>query len=405
MKRKTKERHPFWRAILTIFGAAMGAYLAREIVDYRNFQIVETNISPDAAPIWGLGYALIIISGAILFGIIFFLLSTPLIALAQQGQKKANEKFESMPTGDIVAAFCGLLAGFVIAFLLSNLVESFPFSRWLIAIIDTVLYISFGLIGWSVARTRFGDIVRSSGVFRKKPGTVGQVLDAQYARAKVLDTSVIIDGRIFDICQTGVIEGELVICGFVLQELRHVSDSEDASKRARGRRGLEVIKQIQNELDIPVRVDETDYEDIAEVDAKLIKRAQDLGGVVLTNDYNLNKVADVQDVPVLNINELANALKPVVLPGEEMEVTVIKEGKEAEQGLAYLDDGTMIVVEKGSRYIGQTIKVEITSVLQTAVGRMIFAQKKGAPQKAQTKPQQKNGFFRGGRKNEKQKSE
>jgi len=192
----------------------------------------------------------------------------------------------------------------------------------------------------------------------------------------VLDTSVIIDGRIFDICKTGIVEGTLVIPGFVLQELRHVADSADSLKRNRGRRGLDILNKIQKELDVPVKVDERDYEDMAEVDAKLLRLAAELNGVVVTNDYNLNKVAAVQGVLVLNINELANAVKPVVLPGEEMVVTILKDGKEAGQGVAYLDDGTMIVVDGGRRYMNETVEVTVTSVLQTAAGRMIFAKLK-----------------------------
>ncbi len=194
--------------------------------------------------------------------------------------------------------------------------------------------------------------------------------------AKVLDTSVIIDGRIFDICETGFIEGPLVIPNFVLDELRHISDSSDSLKRNRGRRGLDILNRIQKELSIETQIWEGDFPKISEVDSKLLKLAQTLNGKVITNDYNLNKVAEFQGVPVLNINELSNAIKSVVLPGEEMHVDMIKDGKESTQGVGYLDDGTMIVVEGGKKYIGQTITVIVTSVLQTAAGRMIFAKPK-----------------------------
>ena len=185
---------------------------------------------------------------------------------------------------------------------------------------------------------------------------------------KVLDTSVIIDGRIFDICQTGFVEGPLVIPSFVLDELRHISDSADSLKRNRGRRGLDILNKIQKELEIETQIWEGDFPEIQEVDSKLWK--------VVTNDFNLNKVAEFQGVPVLNINELANAIKPIVLPGEEMKVIVVKDGKEATQGIGYLDDGTMIVVEGGRRFMGEQIIVIVTSVLQTAAGRMIFAKPK-----------------------------
>lgn len=193
---------------------------------------------------------------------------------------------------------------------------------------------------------------------------------------KVLDTSVIIDGRIFDICETGFVEGPLVIPNFVLDELRHISDSSDSLKRNRGRRGLDILNKIQKELAIETQIVEDDFPKIAEVDAKLLKLAQKMEGKVITNDYNLNKVAEFQGVPVLNINELSNAIKPVVLPGEEMTIDIVKDGKESSQGVAYLEDGTMIVVEGGRKYIGQTTSVIVTSVLQTAAGRMIFAKPK-----------------------------
>ena len=195
-------------------------------------------------------------------------------------------------------------------------------------------------------------------------------------RLKILDTSVIIDGRIADICQTGFLEGTIVIPQFVLNELQHIADSSDALKRNRGRRGLDILNRIQKELPIKVEMYEGDFEDIHEVDSKLVKLAKISGGIVVTNDFNLNKVCEFQNVAVLNINDLANAVKPVVLPGEEMSVQVIKDGKEYNQGVAYLDDGTMIVVEGGRDYIGKRIDVVVTSVLQTSAGRMIFAKPK-----------------------------
>ncbi len=193
---------------------------------------------------------------------------------------------------------------------------------------------------------------------------------------KILDTSVIIDGRIADITKSGFLEGELIVPGFVLEELQHIADSSDVLKRNRGRRGLDILNKIQKEPYTSVRIVEQDYGDINEVDTKLVKLAKDMGGKVVTNDYNLNKVCELQGVPVLNINELANSVKPVVLPGEELKVQVIKDGKEQGQGVGYLDDGTMIVVDSGRRFIGQTVTVLVTSVLQTAAGRMIFAKPK-----------------------------
>jgi uncharacterized protein YacL len=193
---------------------------------------------------------------------------------------------------------------------------------------------------------------------------------------KLLDTSVIIDGRIADICETGFLEGSFIVPQFILQELQHIADSADPMKRARGRRGLDVLHRIQKMSRITVRIVEEDFPKIREVDAKLVALAKVIHAKVITNDFNLNKVAELQGVSVLNINELANSLKPVVLPGEAMKVFVLKEGKEYNQGVAYLDDGTMVVVENARRLIGKNTEVTVTSVLQTTAGRMIFSKLK-----------------------------
>ena len=187
---------------------------------------------------------------------------------------------------------------------------------------------------------------------------------------------MLIDGRIYDICKAGFLEGPLVAPAFVLDELRHIADSADSLRRNRGRRGLDVLARLQEEAESRVRIVEKDYPDAEEVDVKLLRLARDLGGAVLTNDYNLNKVAGVTGVRVLNINELAGALRPAVLPGEEMTVQVIREGKEPGQGVAYLEDGTMVVVENGRRRMGEKLEIEVTTVLQTSAGRMIFGRAK-----------------------------
>jgi len=193
---------------------------------------------------------------------------------------------------------------------------------------------------------------------------------------KLLDTSVIIDGRIADLCETGFIEGRFIIPQFILQELQHISDSADSLKRARGRRGLDILNHIQKSSDMEVTITEEDFPHIKEVDAKLVELAKKIQARIITNDLNLNKVAELQGVRVLNINDLSNAIKPVVLPGETIRVFVLKEGKEAGQGVAYLDDGTMIVVDNAKRCIGKNVDVVVTSVLQTSAGRMIFTRLK-----------------------------
>jgi uncharacterized protein YacL len=193
---------------------------------------------------------------------------------------------------------------------------------------------------------------------------------------KILDTSVIIDGRVADLCETGFLEGAFIVPQFILHELQHIADSSDSLKRARGRRGLDILNKIQKMVDIDVRIVDDDFPHVKDVDSKLVVLAKKVGAKVITNDLNLNKVAELQGVRVLNINELCNALRPVVLPGETIRVFVLKEGKEAGQGVAYLDDGTMIVVDNAKRCIGRTVDVVVTSVLQTTAGRMIFTRLK-----------------------------
>jgi len=223
----------------------------------------------------------------------------------------------------------------------------------------------FGLIGFRAAKGIKG-----------LPFTGGQPAAEPAGRPKILDTSVIIDGRILDILQTGFIEGNILIPNFVLEELRHIADSADSLKRKRGRRGLDILNEIQNQLQTPVEMVNYNAHPELEVDSRLLAMAEDYGAFVVTNDYNLNKVAEFRRVPVLNINELTNAIKSVALPGEEISVSIVKDGKEPGQGVGYLPDGTMIVVENGARLLGQTLQVAVTSVLQTAAGRMIFAKRK-----------------------------
>lgn len=201
---------------------------------------------------------------------------------------------------------------------------------------------------------------------------------------------MIIDGRIADLCETGFLEGVFIIPQFILQELQHIADSSDSIKRARGRRGLDVLHRIQNMDDIDVRIVDDDFPKIREVDSKLVALGKKISAKVVTNDLNLNKVSELQGVRVLNINQLCNALKPVVLPGEVMRVFVLKEGKELGQGIAYLDDGTMIVVDEAKKRIGKNVDIVVTSVLQTPAGRMIFSRVQGEPGRAEISSMRKN---------------
>lgn len=316
------------------------------------------------------------ISCAIIFGLLFFLLTPVFGRHGANVAKNIETDLQTVPTNDIVTGTFGLIIGLIIAFLISQIYIGIDVF-YIGTVLSILTYIFMSYLGIIVATKKGKDII-PVWISNKKatnPKSKSKVSDAT---PKILDTSVIIDGRIADIMKTGFIEGTVVIPEFVLVELRHIADSSDGLKRNRGRRGLDVLNRIQSEygIDIYNTASEKSLDEIPEVDVKLLKLAQLMNGKVVTNDFNLNKVALIKGVEVLNINELANTLKPVVLPGEDMTLFLVKEGKENNQAVAYLDDGTMIVVEEGRKYIGQTIGVTVTSVLQTSAGRMIFAKPK-----------------------------
>lgn len=309
--------------------------------------------------------------------LIFFLLSLILAKSIISGIRKTEEMLNAISLNYLVFGTVGALIG-----LLFGVIISIPLYFLNIPVITSifpvVVMIIFGYLGFRMGTTRIEEWRKVFSTKAKK--TVeenGQILERKasenFHKYKILDTSVIIDGRIYDITTTGFLEGILLIPNFVLYELQYIADSGDNLKRVRGRRGLDILNALQKEESITVEMYDGDFEDIAEVDSKLIKLAKLLDGVVVTNDYNLNKVSEFQNVPVLNINALANAVKPVVIPGEMMNVMLVKSGTERQQGVAYLDDGTMVVVEDGQHYMNQHIQVVVTSALQTAAGRMIFA--------------------------------
>ncbi|GIP36232.1 PIN/TRAM domain-containing protein [Paenibacillus sp. J2TS4] len=276
-----------------------------------------------------------------------------------------------MPLPELLTGIAGMLIGLLIAVLLFPSLDRLAGGNSVLPVAVTFL-LGIGGFRWGCSQHgEFADLLLKMRTIQD-PAADGSLVEEH----KILDTSVIIDGRIADICKTGFIEGILVIPEFVLEELQHIADSSDLLKRNRGRRGLDILNKIQKELEVKVLIYEGDFEDISEVDSKLVRLAKLLRGKVITNDFNLNKVCELQGVSVLNINDLANAVKPVVLPGEEIMIQIIKDGKEYGQGVAYLDDGTMIVVEGGREYIGMTMEVMVTSVLQTSAGRMIFAKPK-----------------------------
>ena len=284
---------------------------------------------------------------------------------------RTDAALNKMPTADLLIGAAGLLFGLITAALLYPLTAAISWNSPLLPLLVTAI---LTVLGYRLGLAKKAEIFAFFGQLHF--GKEQEDRSEQWEEHKILDTSVIIDGRIADICKTGFIEGTLVIPGFILEELQHIADSSDLLKRNRGRRGLDILNKIQKELDVKVLIYEGDFDEISEVDSKLVRLAKVLNGKVLTNDFNLNKVCELQGVSVLNINDLANAVKPVVLPGEEIVVQVIKDGKEHGQGVAYLDDGTMIVVEGGRDFIGTTMEAMVTSVLQTSAGRMIFAKPK-----------------------------
>src|SRR5438067_426784 len=297
---------------------------------------------------------------------------------------------------DLVAAVIGLIVGLIISFLLAIPLANLP-AIWghILPFVGTVVC---GGLGVALAIQRKNDLAhffqnmitarrirerereeereRDKEKERSKERDKEQVSQVQPVTQILLDTSAIIDGRIADISQTGFVSGALVVPRFVLNELQRIADSADAMRRNRGRRGLEMLNRLQKDTTVPIEITDADVEDVAEVDGKLVKMARTLHCPIITNDFNLNRVAELQGVKVLNINELANAVKPVLLPGEDIHIKIMQDGKELGQGVGYLDDGTMIVVEGGRQYMGMIVEVTVTRVLQTVAGRMIFAHPK-----------------------------
>jgi uncharacterized protein YacL len=344
-------------AFAAIFGTT-GFLLGREAYDRA--------ISIHVANQWWQFVAVVI---APVIGALLGVLIVPMAQRVFERELIAVERtIDRMAPGELVGGAIGLTAGLIIAFLLKSvLFEFITFAGRTGGYIAIVIYIVVSIFAAYLG-------ARVGAKQRVGLGPIANVAAAQGGTPKVLDTSVIIDGRILDIVRSGFLDGPLILPRFVLRELQNIADSSDGMRRTRGRRGLDVLTKLQ--VLSPLEIVERDFDTVGEVDAKLVLLARERGGKLVTNDFNLNRVANVEGVPVLNINELANAVKPVLLPGEELRVALIKEGKEPHQGVGYLDDGTMIVVENGRRQVGETVDVAVTSALQTAAGRMIFARMK-----------------------------
>lgn len=391
MTKSNKFMERLMRFIITLLGAGIGTGIAALLLPFLVRRYPEF--------ISGYTGAIILYTGLILLGaLIFFAFSYSIYTRCMQLMTALERRWDSMPTRQCALVLGGLLAGLLVAALLTQLVLSAGASLLTISF-SALMYVMLGYVGSRIGLHRYREGKRL-GHRRHRSGDsladealslTDEVLEEDEEPAiqpaspgippKLLDTSVIIDGRILDIVKTGFLEGDIIIAQFVLAELRHIADSGDAMRRARGRRGLDVLAKLR-ELNTSIIIEETDYPDVDEVDVKLLRLCRDRGGVVVTNDYNLNKVAGVTGIRVLNINDLANAVKPMLMAGEEMNVQIVREGKEPGQGVAYLDDGTMIVIENGRRHVGEAVPVVVTTVLQTSAGRMIFTRLKSSDEKA-----------------------
>lgn len=352
------------RVFMALLGGAIGYYMGAHVVATGVWVVATEN------PL-----AVIIVSSLVM-ACLGVMITRWLVSGVHRILTKVIAVLQHTPTVDIAVGASGLIAGLIIGILATlPLPRSLPIIGNVVPAVSTLL---MGYVGATVAVRKRDDILHmfNIGGRASERHSRGKSLRSAGVIPKILDTSVIIDGRIADIVRTGFLEGPLYVPAFVLAELQHIADSSDVLKRNRGRRGLDILNRIQKESWVEVKVTERDFEELSEVDSKLVRLAKELEGKVVTNDFNLNKVAELQGVQVLNINELVNAVKPLVLPGEEMVVHLIKDGKEPGQGVGYLDDGTMIVVDGGRRFIGESIGVLVTNVLQTNAGRMIFAKPK-----------------------------
>ena len=309
----------------------------------------------------------------ILGGLLFLLLSNRIVRRVSSISREMQKEFDKMPVNQLLSAVIGLILGLIVAALLRQML-SFLGNGVAGAALTAILYLTLGALGYNIGKRRSREflsmITKLSGAREKS-----KTRKHGYAARKYVDTSAIIDGRILEVAKTGFIEGEFVVPQYVVDELQHVADSADDSRRDRGRRGLEILKEMKESLKQLI-IDPADIEELQDVDVKLLRQARDCGGTVITVDYNLQKAAAVSGVRSLNVNELADALRPAVVQGMELRVHIGREGKEAGQGVAYLEDGTMIVVENGKTRVGEDTDIIVTSVLQTSAGRMIFARLK-----------------------------
>lgn len=359
--------------VFAVTGLILTEYLLPYISDYFDYKFYGNGF-------FGIAFTTIVSGsvGIFVFGSMGMALAPAIIRKMTSWTEKIAILLARVPTSDIMVITFGIAIGLVLANLLGGPFSHLPIIGPYIPLIFSVV---LSMVGAKVALRKHQDIV---GFFDRslpslkgavKPAAVKDAYDSDrvYCDNKLLDTSVIIDGRIGDILKTGFLEGFMIVPKFVIRELQTLADSSDGLKRGKGRRGLDLLHEIQIENPERVFVDDTDYPELEGVDAKLVKLAQQKQWIIVTNDFNLNKVAEIQGIDVLNINDLANAVKQMVVPGENINVFLLREGKETGQAIAYFEDGTMIVVDNGRRFIGSSVMAEVTSVLQTSAGRMVFA--------------------------------
>ncbi|SCJ25268.1 Uncharacterized PIN and TRAM-domain containing protein TTHA0540 precursor [uncultured Clostridium sp.] len=355
------------RGIVTLVGVLAGWSLG---VVMLGFNFLGGGELGRFMPFWG--HLILVLTCAAVGGAVAFLLAPPLFREVYRAAGALEQRLSATPIADLVAGALGLLVGLAVAFMLSFLANDLPVF-WLSVVVKLSIYMLLGMLGMRLAVRRRSELMDYFAALRRREQERAAQAEGQKPPAdKVLDTSAIIDGRIFDVVRADFVDGRLSVPDFVLQELRHIADSPDPLRRQRGRRGLEMLENIRQELPARVHVVRRERRTGEEVDAALCRIAREEGGCVVTTDYNLNKMAGVQGVRVLNVNELAGAMRQRLLPGEQFTVQILREGREKEQGLAYLDDGTMIVIEGGRPYIGMRRQVEVTSLLQTAAGQMVF---------------------------------
>lgn len=357
------------RWLVALLGAGLGVALLLGVGEI--LRLVHSEWQPSFATL-----LIAYVGTAVFFGGVFYLLGQRIIELCVAGGSDLEKRLDRMPFTQVLSTTGGLIAGLMIAALVSQILN-FMGQSLFTTVLSTIIYVVLGVTGLTVGKKRAGDL---SALLERVPGKLTRrhrkPEDEPRLRPKLLDTSLLIDGRILEVCRAGFVEGEMVVPAFVMAELMRIADASDPVKRSRGRRGLDMLEKLQADGKLRLRLDETDYDDLTGTDVKLLRMAQELDAIIITGDASLQKAAAVAGLTAWNLNELASALRTAVVQGQELTVQIVKEGKEPGQGIAYLPDGTMIVVDGGARLLGENACILVGNVVQTSAGRMIFAKVK-----------------------------